>query len=310
MRALVKTRGCVAVRETVSPKVEQPDDVVIQVAAAGLCRTDLHVAEGRIPCPDPLVLGHEFAGRVIAKGPAVERLEVGDRVCVFPFAACGLCPACSRNFHSQCMNPRMLGVDRDGAFAELVSVPSASVYPLPDSMPFRWGAYAEPVAASLAVLKASFGPDERGLILGRNRFSKLTQRVLAVHGIHNVTVCESRDIPPELPEYDFAVATGSSLEDFGIMVEALRPRGKIIVKSRPPQPISVDFRSLVRKELAILCVGYGPFEEAIRLMAEGILKVDDLLGSSVPLEDFEELFALSGSDESLKHFFVPGGELI
>ena len=80
MQAIVKCGSSVAVRSVPVPIVRAADDVVIRVAVAGVCRTDLYVAAGRLPCPDPLILGHEFAGTVHAVGSAVTAVTPGQPV--------------------------------------------------------------------------------------------------------------------------------------------------------------------------------------------------------------------------------------
>ena len=174
MKAIVKNAGAVSLGIIENPTVERDDDVVVRVRSAGLCRTDVYVADGVIRTRDPLVLGHEFSGVVEAVGASVSRAKAGDRVAVFPVIACGACRECRSGRANLCQRTSMLGLESDGAFAELVKIPERAVYPMPDALPFRHGAYAEPVAASLAVLKSGIRPEEKGLVYGDNRIAELT----------------------------------------------------------------------------------------------------------------------------------------
>jgi propanol-preferring alcohol dehydrogenase len=105
----------------------------IRVAACGVCRTDLHVADGELADPKlPLVLGHEIVGRVDALGPGVERFRPGDRVGI-PWLGwtCGACPACASGRENLCPRARFTGYQRDGGFAELAVADARYAFPVP-----------------------------------------------------------------------------------------------------------------------------------------------------------------------------------
>lgn len=118
------------------------DEVLVKVAACGLCGTDLHLAvAGDIPVErTPITLGHEGAGVVAAIGRDVKRLREGDRVVLFPAAYCGACRFCLQGRHSLCDRSKVYGMARDGALAEYVAAPERAVIPLPDAVPFEIGA--------------------------------------------------------------------------------------------------------------------------------------------------------------------------
>src|SRR5262249_23142005 len=120
MQALVKTKETVTVREVPFPQVQEADEVLIQVEVAGLCRTDIYVAEGQIPTDEPRILGHEFAGVIRDCGTQITHLHAGDRVTVNPQLACRWCPTCGSGASLSCPHSRFLGIHRDGAFAECI----------------------------------------------------------------------------------------------------------------------------------------------------------------------------------------------
>ncbi len=110
-------------------------EVLVQVAACGVCRTDLHVMDGELTQPKlPLVLGHEVVGRVLAVGAGVERFREGDRVGV-PWlgATCGHCPHCLAARENLCDAPEFTGYSRDGGYAGLMLADANYVFPLPDA---------------------------------------------------------------------------------------------------------------------------------------------------------------------------------
>lgn len=124
--------------------VPQPQDgeVLVRVAACGLCGTDLHLAvEGSIPVErTPITLGHEAAGVVAGVGRAVVDIKEGDRVAVFPAASCGACRWCRVGRESLCDRARVYGMATDGALADYLAVPARALVRLPDAIPFDVGA--------------------------------------------------------------------------------------------------------------------------------------------------------------------------
>jgi NAD+-dependent secondary alcohol dehydrogenase Adh1 len=116
------------------PKITGPLDVIVQIGAAGLCRTDLHIQEGQWAEKSQVVLpytpGHENAGWVHEIGPGVTNVAVGDTVIVHPFIACGLCGPCRRGDDMHCLNGSFPGINRDGGFADFLQTSARSVVKL------------------------------------------------------------------------------------------------------------------------------------------------------------------------------------
>jgi propanol-preferring alcohol dehydrogenase len=112
-----------------------PGEVLLRVAACGVCHTELDEIEGRTPPPQlPVILGHQVVGRVAALGPGASRFAIGDRVGVaWIFSACGDCPACLAGDENLCPHFRATGRDAHGGYAELMAVPEAFAYPIPDA---------------------------------------------------------------------------------------------------------------------------------------------------------------------------------
>ncbi|HEV3178144.1 MAG TPA: alcohol dehydrogenase catalytic domain-containing protein [Stellaceae bacterium] len=307
MRAIVKNGKTVSLGTIDNPMVERDDDVVVRVRSAGLCRTDVFVADGVIRTRDPLVLGHEFSGVVEAVGAGVSRAKAGDRVAVFPVIACGACRECREGRAHLCQRTSMLGLESDGAFAELVKIPECAVFRMPDALPFRHGAYAEPVAASLAVLKSGIRPAEKGLVYGDNRIAELTLRILEAYEFRDVQVMQptteaARDLADS---FDFVIETLATTETLADILEMTRPGGRIVLKSRRYQPVSISVARCVRKEVTFSAVNYGDFGESVRLLAEHRIQVDDLFGENYPMEAFDRMLEAGRSGESLKLFLEP-----
>jgi len=303
MTALQKTGGGTQVMQCLKPTVERDDDVIIRVALSGICRTDVFAAEGRIKTPEPIVLGHEFAGFVETAGSAAS-FHQGDRVTVMPIMPCGACEWCACGRAELCQATTMLGIDRDGSFGEFIRVPASSVYKMPEGMSFRLGAYAEPVAAAMSVLRAGLNPTEKGVIYGNNRFGQLIRRIFNAKGFDNITVFDP-NAGEALPVngYDFAVETLATTETMDALIRAVRPQGKIVLKSRKPEAVGIHFVDAIKKELTFRAVNYGAFDETLALMASDRLYLDDLLGDVHPLDNFAAVFERSKTHEERKTFF-------
>jgi NADPH:quinone reductase-like Zn-dependent oxidoreductase len=122
--------------------VPGPDEAVVRVRACGLNRLDLWFEEGNLPIPLPLprIPGCELAGEILALGSGVSNWRAGDRVAVQSNLFCGRCEFCARGEESLCLNGQLLGIQRDGGFAESVAVPASALVRLPEQVDFATAA--------------------------------------------------------------------------------------------------------------------------------------------------------------------------
>lgn len=153
--------------EEVDPEPVGPDELRIDVAACGICGSDLHeYAEGPIFVPDgrphpltgetlPVTMGHEFGGRVSETGGAVEGLSVGDAVAVNPLLSCGDCRYCAEGSYHLCESVGFIGLAGGGGFAESVVVPADHAVPFPDGVPIEHAALVEPLSVALHAVRGS-----------------------------------------------------------------------------------------------------------------------------------------------------------
>lgn len=163
------------------------DEVLVRVRRVGICGTDMHIFRGRQPYLSyPRVMGHEFAGE-IAETSEASPLAVGERVVVMPYLSCGHCVACRKGSTNCCVNLEVLGVHRDGALAEYVSVPAEFVLPIGD-LSLDEAAMVEFLSIGAhAVRRANVQPQQRVLVVGAGPiglaaalFSKLRGGVVTV----------------------------------------------------------------------------------------------------------------------------------
>jgi 2-desacetyl-2-hydroxyethyl bacteriochlorophyllide A dehydrogenase len=150
-------------------------EVLVRVAACGICGTDLHFYHGDLPAMPNASPGHEFAGEVAAIGEGVSRFSVGERVVCEPIRCCRSCAYCLTGRHHLCPRRVLLGTVVPGGLAEYVAVPEYTLYPLPDTLDFELGALAEPLAVAvhgLHIVDLKMG--ERVLVMGSGTIGLLS----------------------------------------------------------------------------------------------------------------------------------------
>src|SRR5215470_17129348 len=115
-------------REMLAPG---PGEAVVQVTASGLCGTDYRIWSGDRPVGYPLVMGHEFIGRIVAVGSGVTNVRPGEKVAVEPNYSCGRCALCREGNRNLCLSRTAVGIDVDGGFAEQARLPARCCWPAP-----------------------------------------------------------------------------------------------------------------------------------------------------------------------------------
>jgi len=274
MKALVKTREGVFLKDVPVPKVGKTD-ILIKVMLAGFCRTDSYVAKNLIKTKTPLILGHEFSGVVEKTGSGIKKFKPGDRV--------GVMPILSDNQGRYTGD--MIGVERDGCFAEYVSVPETAAHKIPAGLPFKEAAYLEPVTSSLAVLNVPLKKDWRGVIAGDNRIAKLTERILRGHGFRKIKIVPMEKLNEiQNNEYDFAIETVATTNVISQLIRKVKPGGIMIMKSRQFDPVKISIGEIVKKDIRIFGAYYGSFKKAIKILQSKKLKLETILGETLPLK--------------------------
>lgn len=298
MRAVYKDQAKVSLVARPDPGPPGPGEARIRVAVAGLCRTDAWVAQGRIPSAGSLILGHELAGVVEAVAAPSSPLEPGQRVTVMPLRRAPDRPGWHR--------ASMLGVDRDGAFAEVLRVPADQVYPVARGLDARVAALAEPVAATLAIARAGLDLGRPGLVVGRGRLATLARRVLEHEGAREVHLHDPEDPPPDPDRVAWAVETSGRPAGLSACVRAVEAGGRVVLKSRCRTPAPLDVGAVVCKELTLVGAAYAPMDEALEVMARG-LALADLCGEVLDLDEAPALLTGGDLEGDQKVFVAPGG---
>lgn len=160
--------------EVPEPTIEEPDDVLVRIGGAGVCRTDIHIIQGAWTEAQqvdlPYTLGHENAGWIAATGAGVRNVVEGDAVVVLPGMGDGTCPACRRGLDNQCEQLAWQGIQFDGGFTELLRTKARNVVPLPEGIePKAAAPYADAGLTSYHAAKRAtrdLEPDDAVVIIG------------------------------------------------------------------------------------------------------------------------------------------------
>ena len=148
MKALVKTQkgsGFLEVKEVPVPEIVKPNQVLVQIKAAGVCGTDLHIWHDTFTYYPPVILGHEFSGVVVQVGEGVMRLAPGDGIVAEPHAnACGICEICRTGSAQLCKSKRSPGWGQNGAFTDYIVMEEHLLHKIPEGVPYDVAALAEP----------------------------------------------------------------------------------------------------------------------------------------------------------------------
>lgn len=280
-----------------------PREVVVKVMCAGLCRTDVYLADGKLTTEHPRVLGHEGSGVICQLGEGVAQERLGERVAVFPWIGCGVCEIClddPEHLGATCPKRRFLGRDLDGCFAEFMRVPVDRCVRLPDGIGFTAGAYLEPVMAALGVLKTPVRRAKRVGVLGTNRIARLTRIVLQEFG-----GCELIDAQAP-SSYDLLIETDASERSLTTAFELLRPGGVLVVKSRPAESPVWPVRMQVEKEITSMGVGYGTVKMALLCLKTKQHLFQEIWSEPRSLNCWKEAFQKERQgEENRKVFFLP-----
>lgn len=179
-----------------------PSEVLIRVRAVGICGTDLHIetwdewAASRIK--PPLVIGHEFVGDVVAVGTEVQHVRPGIRVSAEGHITCGYCPFCRTGQGHICETVKILGVDRQGCFADYLMMPSDNLWPVPESIPDHHAAVLDPLGNAMHTVMEAPPAGKSVLIVGAGAIGLFAVAIAKAAGAALIAVIEPNAMRREL----------------------------------------------------------------------------------------------------------------
>lgn len=299
MKAIKITDNVVRYTEDTSiPTLSHQFNVLVKVHYAGICRTDIGVANGTIPHKDSIVLGHEFCGTIEGFYNGESKFEYWQK---------GMAVSCNPMMFGEKDSDTMCGKDCDGAFAEYIAVPSSALIGIPNHLLSPLGAYLEPVAAALAPVRfLNKFLDKDICVFGDNRIAELTFEV--AHSMGHKEVCLVKNIS-ELDACNYDCIIETEPQYINEYINALRPGGILILKSRAFTPTELIFNNIAMKEITIQGARYGDFNVASHILAatssgvNGVLNTDSLLGSVYELSEYKSAFNEAQKKNSKKIFF-------
>lgn len=272
------------------------NEALIRVLQAGICNTDLELVEGYYPFSG--IPGHEFVG-LVEEGPSK---LVGQRVVGEINTCCGDCDSCRRGLKTHCEHRTVLGIaGRDGAFAEYLTLPLENLHLVPSEITTDAATFTEPLAAAIHILQQiSVEPTDRTLVVGNGKLGQLIAQALALTGCHlevvgrrpsHTQLLRDRGITTRLAEqvdtagYDIAVECTGNSAGFDLALQALRPRGTLVMKSTYAGHLELDASALVVREITVVGSRCGPFAPALHLLTEGAIEVESLIEARYPLQE-------------------------
>lgn len=283
---------------TTQPVPQPPSgEVRLRTILAGICATDLEILRGYAGFHG--TLGHEFVAQV---EQAENSALVGQRVVGDINIGCGTCATCRAGRPNHCGQREALGIrGRDGVLADLFCLPAQNLYAVPDSIPDEVAVFAEPLAAACRILEqTTLQPTDRAIVLGDGKLGLLVAQVLALadcdllvtgHHREKLAILSERGIATRLGHQgleggaDLVVECTGQAAGFHAARELVRPEGTLVIKSTYHDLLEVDLSSVVVDEVRILGSRCGPFPEALRLLAQGLVDVAPLVEGIYPLEE-------------------------
>ena len=315
-----------------------PGQVLIDVAACGICGTDLHVYKGMPAAwPVPGIRGHEFAGTVIAWANDIQGFQVGDRVVVQPLVYCGQCRFCRSGQTNLCANLYLIGGEQSGGFAERVAVPASSLFLVPDSLSLKQAALIETLATTVHAFEQNLAGILRSVaVLGAGSQGLFAVQLARLAGANLIAVSETdpyrlamaqklgatHAIDPRQEDVVDAIRALTDGDGVDLVIEAagkavtrqdatqvLRPGGTAIFLALGAERTTIDFMALVPRELHLRgtqCYTDADFALAIELLASGEIIVDPLI-TEIPLEKGSDAFEALARDpaEMIKVILAP-----
>jgi L-iditol 2-dehydrogenase len=344
MRGLMKTArgpGNLELRE-ISDPTPTHDEVLVEVSAAGICGTDVHIKHDQAFYTPPVVLGHEYSGRVVAVGEDVTAIEPGELVVSPATAYCGKCYQCKTGHMNRCTasDKRILGTSRaNGAFAKYIAVPEYIVHKVPKGVSEEEAALAEPTACVVhsVIDKSPIQPGDVVVVQGPGTMGLLSAQVAKAMGAGKVILTGvssdqwrfeiakrtgvdiALDVQAESDPVGFVMGETDGrgadvvIEASGACVacsqalEFVKVSGHVTLLGVRGMSLSIDLDPMVTKELTMSGT-WGTLPSSwvttLRLMSTGKIDVNPLITHRISLAEWERGFELMESQKAIKVLFT------
>ena len=317
--------GNIALVERPEPE-PAPGNVVLEVLGAGICGTDLHIADGEYATATPVTMGHEVSGVVTRLGDGVDERWLGARaVSETYFATCGRCRFCTSGRPNLCAERRSIGTHVDGAFAPLLHVPASNLHRIPDWLDDSTAALSEPLACVCHSLHdpPSVAEGDEVLVVGPGPIGLFAAQVARAAGgrvhVRGTPRDEKRleaaralgfetSSEGDCPEADVVVECSGNEHGIALALERVRRDGRLVQIGLAGRQVSIPFDHVCFKEVTVTS-GFAStpasWERALALVEERAVALDPLLSAVVPLAEWERAFAATRAAEGIKFVLDP-----
>lgn len=305
-----------AIEDVPEPK-PGPHEALVRVTLAGVCNTDLEIVRGYMDFRG--TLGHEFVGQVVeCNDPAWRGRRVNGEINL----GCAECERCRSGLARHCEGRRVLGIlEKDGCFAQYVSLPTRNLVALPDSIDDDCAVFVEPLAAAYEILaQIEVRPSDRVLVLGDGKLGLLISMVLAQTGCelhalgrhpaklaHAARAGARTWTANTLPagRFDICIDATGHPDGLQFAIEHTRPRGTVVLKSTFHGMTPLATAPIVIDELTIVGSRCGLFPPAIEALEQGRIDPRPLIDSGFYLDDAADAFERAQQPGVLKVLLRP-----
>ena len=309
MKALVFNNGLHYQTDYPVP-VPKQDEALIRVTRAGICNTDIEIIKGYMNFRG--IPGHEFTG-VVEKSE--DRSMIGKRVVGEINIGCNSCSYCKNNMRNHCPERTVIGIlNRNGAFAEYVTLPVSNLHVIPDSITDEEAVFVEPLAAAFEILRqVDASSADKVCVLGDGKLGLLVAQVLALTGcdlvvkgkhMEKLNIVKEMGIRTEIvtadnesavhesslqnrsgkDQFDIVIDCTGSSSGISNALDIVRPAGKIVLKTTVAETVPLDVNRLVIGEISLICSRCGPFLPAIHAIEKKSVRLSNLVSAKFPLE--------------------------
>jgi L-iditol 2-dehydrogenase len=331
--------GNVELREIDEPR-PGPNEVKIEIQAAGICGTDIHIYKDEFRSRPPVVLGHEVAGKVVEVGANVDSALVDKRVTSETYyQTCGECMYCRRGQSNLCLNRLSIGSGVNGGFTRYLIVPAKNVHELPENIDFHAGALTEPLACVVhgVLNNATVSPGDVAVIAGPGAIGLLTLQVVKASGATAVVLGTDADstrleLAQELgADYVFNIQqsqpddliTQITQEGLGAdvvyecsgagpaaqqLLTLVRRRGRYVQVGLFGQPIAWDLDQVCYKELIVTGSNASvpsAWDKALKLLESGEVRTAPLITHIYEVTDWQQAFDTFNAKTGVKTLLTP-----
>ncbi len=335
MKALVKSKkeAGLWLEELPVPKCG-PNDVLIKVRQTGICGTDIHIYNwdewSQRTIPVPMGIGHEFMGEIAELGSEVTGFTVGERVSAEGHITCGGCRNCRAGKRHLCRNTIGLGVNRQGSFAEYVTIPAFNVFKLPNEIPDHLAAFFDPLGNAVHTALSFDVVGEDVLITGAGPIGVMAVPICKHIGARHVVITDVNEYRLDLAKkmgatravnvakeslddvmkqlgmvegFDVGLEMSGNGAAFKQMFKAMNHGGRVAILGIPPGEIAIDWSQVIFKGLVLKGVyGREMFETWYKMtaMLQSGLDISPVVTHRFPIADFKQGFEIMRTGQSGK----------